>query len=651
MVTGQDSRILQLSDLVPIEVGRIRLRPLETRDAHRYSVCASDPETERWAYITDAATTPEAVAARIEGQYRDDALSGRAVRLTIADATTDDYLGLMSFFDDRGDSVEIGFVLGPESRGRGVIGPALEATAELARQAGYTSLRGRTDVHNGAARRTLERAGYAPVGEPTPPVTPGFEHVRLQAYELPLTAGPTSPTSPMDPRSAALQEVLTRALRETGIPGAQAAIIHHGQIHLASGGVLNLRNGLGVTDHSLFQIGSVTKLFTTTLVLQLVDDGIIELTDPIARHVPEFRLADPEHTQAVRIIDLLQHRGGFDGDYFTDGGRGLDANRALIADLITSETFHQPGEQFAYSNAGMVLLGRLVEIARGTDYLAAVRERIYEPLGLEYAVTLPEEALLYGTAVGHTRDDNGDPVVIPTWQLPMSAAATGACLTMSAESMAVFGEMLVRRGLARDGTRVLSAEMAELMGRRAFSLPVPSVVGEGIAVGALTYEYDGAAAFGHDGHSIGQVTGLRIIPEADLVVAVTTNRENTSELTEAVIAHALREFAEAKPIPEPDLPTPPLEADERFIAGTYANHTMTATVTVTDGRARIRLGAVGIELGNQPAMRAHRIADEVYRVVAEEHGMDLKFLFTDSDGDGVADFLWFNRLLKRVDRP
>lgn len=643
MVTGQDSRIIRLSELVPIEVDGILLRPLETRDAHRYSLGASDPETERWAYITDADNTPESVAARIEGQYRDDALSSRAVRLAIADAATDEYLGLMSFFDDRGDSVEIGFVLGPDSRGRGVIGPALDATAELARRAGYSCLRGRTDVDNTAARRTLERSGYTTVGEPTPPITPGFDDVRLQAYELPLTTVET------DGRAAALQDVLTQALRETGVPGAQAAIIHDGRTHLASGGVLNLRTGLEVTDGSLFQIGSVTKLFTTTLVLQLVDDGLITLTDPIARHVPEFRLADPEHTQAVRIIDLLQHRGGFDGDYFTDGGRGLDANRALIADLITSETFHQPGQQFAYSNAGMVLLGRLVEIARDTDYLTAVRDRLYGPLGLENAATLPEEALLFGTAVGHTRDDQGAPVMMPTWQLPMSAAATGAVLTMSAESLALFGEMVVRRGLARDGTRVLSTEMAELMGRRAFSLPVPSVVGEGMAVGALTYRYDDATAFGHDGQTIGQVTGLRIIPDADLVVSVTTNRENTSELTEAVIAFALREFADAKPIPEPELPSPPRDADEGFIAGFYASHTMTVTVTVTDGQARIRLGAVGIDLGNQPAMRAHRVGDAVYRVVTEDHGVDLKFLFTDSDGDGVADFLWFNRMLRRVD--
>lgn len=445
-----------------------------------------------------------------------------------------------------------------------------------------------------------------------------------------------------------LQAFLDDMLRETGIPGAQVAIMHGGATIEAAGGILNARTGLEVTRESIFQIGSITKLWTTVLVLQLVDDGLIALDDAVVDHVPEFRLADPELTAAVRIIDLLQHRGGFDGDYFTDGGRGSDAPQKLIAALEGSQTFFRPGEQFAYSNAGMVVLGRLVELKRSISYLEAIRTRIYEPLGLEHAVTLPEEAILYGAAVGHTRTDDGEAIVLPTWQLPMSAAATGACLTMSAENLARFGDMLLNEGVTRDGVRVLSIDMARLMKQRAFSLPAPSPVGEGFAVGALTYRYDGATAFGHDGHTIGQVAGLRVVPGADLVIAVTTNRENTMELAEGVIDFALQRFADARVIPEPDLPTPPLVIDERLIEGFYANHTMTATVTVEDGEARLRLGSRSIEIGNQPAMRLHRVGEATYRVVADEHGIDLKFLFCDTDGDGVADFLWFNRMLRRA---
>src|SRR5699024_10100822 len=396
---------------------------------------------------------------RITEQFPADARTGHALRIAIADPESDEYLGLMAFFDDRDASVEIGFVITPDARGRSVAKRAIAATEELARRVGYGALRARTDVANEAAKRTLVAAGYRPVGGPEPPVSEDLEErVLLQRFEKPL----------VETDAGELHALVERLLSETGIPGAQVTLVHGGTTITAAVGTLNVRTGLQVTPESLFQIGSITKLFTTVLILQLVEEGEIRLEDPIAQHLPEFQLKDREWSKAVRVIDLLQHRGGFDGDYFTDGGRGTDAPRALISDLQTSEMFFEPGQQFAYSNAGMVVLGRLVEVKRGIDFLSAVRTRIYEPLGMENAVTLPEEAILHGTAVGHTRDADGHPVVMPSWQLPMSAAATGAALTMSTETLARFGEMLLNEGRTRDGVRLLSREHARLMGRRAF---------------------------------------------------------------------------------------------------------------------------------------------------------------------------------------
>lgn len=644
---GDDSagtRMHRIARHLPIEVDGIRLRTLEVGDAAGYSTGESDPETARWAYTRESDASPEAVAERIRGRYREDARSGHALRLAIADPETDEYQGLMSFFDDRDDSVEVGFVITPDARGRRVAQRALAAADELARRVGYTSLRARTDVGNVAALRTLGRAGYAQTGDAEAPVSAGLDHVRLLPFAK-RVRGASELTE------VELQSLVERLLRDTGIPGAQATIVHQGVTYTAAAGALSVRTDLAVTSESIFQIGSITKLFTTVLVLQLVDDGLIRLDDAVVAHVPEFRLADQDRTAEVRIIDLLQHRGGFDGDYFTDGGRGSDAPQALIAALDTSEMFFAPGEQFAYSNAGMVVLGRLVELKRHTDYLTAVRERLYAPLGMEHAVTLPEEAILHGAAVGHTRDEAGAAVVMPAWQLPMSAAATGAALTMSTEDLARFGEMLLNDGRTRDGAQILSPELARLMGERAFSLPVASSAGEGFGVGAFTFRYDGASAYGHDGQTIGQVAGLRLAPEADLVVAMATNRENTTAFTEAVIDFALQRFADAAVIADPELPEPTLRIDERLITGFYANHTMTATVTVEAGQGRLRLGSRSIEIGNQPAMRLHRTGDDVYRVTADEHAVDLKFRFTDTDGDGVADFLWFNRMLRRTDPP
>lgn len=687
-VAQPTNRMRALIEQLPLEWAGVRLRELRLRDAERLGMGAADPLTQRWAYLQEDDTSPEAMRQRIQQQYRDEAAQGEVVRLAITEPGSDHYLGLLAFFAEQSSdseraahpkgsepahSVEIGFVVTPDQRGAGVAGRALAAGAELARRAGYGVLRARTDVENTAAQRTLEAAQYRPVGEPAPPRAEHLQHVRLQEYRRLLTSTGTSTSmnggsaSAHDPASE-LQKLLETLVRDTGIPGAQAAIVQIGGVTgdggvaeggagatvmtrsatTAAAGVLSTRTQLPVTTDAIFQIGSITKLVTTVLVLQLVDDGLIRLDDAVADHVPEFQLSDAAFTRRVRIIDLLQHRGGFDGDIFTDGGRGLDAPQAIIAELAGAEIFSAPGEQFAYSNAGMVVLGRLIELTRGGDYLSVVRERIYRPLGLEHAVTLPEEAILHPVAMGHTRDADGAAIVMPSWQLPMSAAATGAALTMSAENLARFGEMLARGGRTNNGERLLSAEMAQVLVRRAFSLPAVSPIGEGFATGAFTYRYDGAHAYGHDGQTIGQVAALRVLPEVGVVVAVTTNRENATELTEAVIDFALQRFCGARVAAPQALPDPPLAPERELIEGSYANHTLTATVTVDGHEAYLQLGARGIELGNQPAMRLHRVGDGVYRVTAAEHGVDLTFVFTGAEGSGSADFVWFARMLRRV---
>lgn len=635
-------RIQELLRKLPFDYGDVRLRAFEVEDAERHSAAESDPLTRRWSYSEPGDNSAKAVEQAIAEKFLEDAEQGHAVRMVIADAATDRYLGHMAFFDDRDSSVEIGFVLSPDARGGGLAQRALAATEELAKLTGYGALRARTDVENKAAMRVLSAAGYEFAGERSRPISQSLPGVWLQPFVRDLEKDARTLTR--------LQEYVQSGAKEEGIPGAQVTIIHRGVEYSAAAGMLNVRTGLQVTPDSIFQIGSITKLFTTVLVLQLVDDGLIDLNDKVVDHVPEFQLEDPEGTDAVRIIDLLQHRGGFDGDLFTDGGRGTDAPQTLIADLQHSAMFFNPGEQFAYSNAGMVVLGRLVELKRGTDYLSAVRERIYEPLGLERAVTLPEEAILYGAAAGHTRDEAGNPVVMPSWQLPMSAAATGAALTMSAKNLAQFGQMLLQGGRDAEGKVILSEKLVNLIGEESFPLPVESPAGNGFGVGAFTFTYEGAEAFGHDGQTVGQVAGLRIFPKEDLVVAVVTNRENTTSFTQGVIDYALRNFADGQVTGMPRLPEPALPIEAKEIEGFYANRTITADVRVSEGKASLRLGSPSVELGNQPAMNLYRVGPHVYRVTAEENGVDLTFKFTDTDGDGVADFLWFNRLLRRSGR-
>src|SRR3954454_12246820 len=115
---------------------------------------------------------------------------------------------------------------------------------------------------------------------------------------------------------------LAALAEEHGVVGASLAIQSGSQVLTAATGVLNLETRHPVTPDSLFQVGSITKVWTATLAMQLVDEGLLELDRPVVSYLPEFRVADPDVTRTVTARQLLTHTSGIDGDFFPDFGRG-----------------------------------------------------------------------------------------------------------------------------------------------------------------------------------------------------------------------------------------------------------------------------------------------------------------------------------------
>ena len=209
------------------------------------------------------------------------------------------------------------------------------------------------------------------------------------------------------------------------VPGATLGILRDGEISAVGAGVLSTATGVDVTADSVFQIGSITKVWTATLVMQLVDEGALELDQPVVELLPGFRVADSEVTRTVTMRHLLTHTSGIDGDVFTDTGRGDDCLERYVTGLAEVEQNHPLGATWSYCNSGYVLAGRIVEHLTGSTWDAALRERLVEPLGLTATVTLPEDALLHRTAVGHVGEPEDDPVPASTWMLPRSAGPAG----------------------------------------------------------------------------------------------------------------------------------------------------------------------------------------------------------------------------------
>src|SRR4051794_26390169 len=229
---------------------------------------------------------------------------------------------------------------------------------------------------------------------------PSWRRVATQLTSLLKAPAPSNATQ--TPRAHELESILSTTARRLGVPGAAAAVVRGGERATAATGVLNTRTRTPASPDSLFLIGSITKLWTTTMVMQLVDEGEIELDDLVRAHLPELRLATADATDTLTIRHLLTHTAGLEDDFgIAAGDRGDGCIRRYVARIADFGQLHPAGAMFSYCNSGYVLAGRLLEHMEGETFDDIVRARLIARLGLEHTVLLPEEAMLHPVAVGH----------------------------------------------------------------------------------------------------------------------------------------------------------------------------------------------------------------------------------------------------------
>jgi CubicO group peptidase (beta-lactamase class C family) len=360
----------------------------------------------------------------------------------------------------------------------------------------------------------------------------------------------------------------------------------------AAYGVLNKATGVAATADSVFQIGSISKVWTATLAMQLVDEGLLDLDAPIVEVLPELQLSEPDVAKQVTMRHLLTHTSGIDGDVFTDTGRGDDCVEKYVAQLDGVAQNHPLGVTWSYCNSGFVLAGRVIEKLTGKTWDEALQERIITPLGLQHTVTLAEDALLHSAAVGHVAEGEAEPQRAPVWQLPRSIGPAGL-ITASVADVLAFARMHLCGGVAADGTRVVSEASAAAMTDKHADLPDKHTLGDSWGLGWIRFGWDGSRLIGHDGSTIGQNAFLRLLPDQGLAVAVLTNGGHSRDLFEELYREIFAELAGVTmpvPLAAPDEP-PAVDAHKHV--GTYERASVRMEVLEQDGRPRLRITMTG----------------------------------------------------------
>ncbi len=440
---------------------------------------------------------------------------------------------------------------------------------------------------------------------------------------------------------------LAEAARRYRVPGASLAVaLADEQVELATG-VLNTVTGVEATTDSVFQIGSITKLFTTTLIMQLVDEGRVTLDEPVRGYLPELSFADPVATESVTLRHLLTHTSGIDGDFFLDTGRGDDCIERYVLALSAIPQLHPVGAKFSYCNAGFVVAGRIIERFTGMTWDTALRQRVVNPIGASTMATLPEEAILLRAAAGHIPAPGREFRLAPLWALPRSNGPAGATPFAAARDLLAFARMHMAGGESPGG-RVLSEASVGAMREPQVDLD-PQADPSRWGLGWMLFDWGGRRVIGHDGGTIGQASFLRILPEDGLAVSLLTNGGNTAAFSRRILGDVFGVLADIAlpPLPEP---TKGLELDPAPYLGSYQKLSARIDVELIDGQLCATTHPLKALMPDQPLQVQELRPIDRARFVAQapEGGVRQVVTFSDFGPDGHPGYLMAGRLHRRV---
>jgi CubicO group peptidase (beta-lactamase class C family) len=329
-----------------------------------------------------------------------------------------------------------------------------------------------------------------------------------------------------------LAAFVTEKMKEHRVPGVSLGIIRDGAVTTRGFGVTSVDHPLPVTDATLFQVGSISKTFTGTAIMRLVEQGRVRLDAPVRTYIPTFTVRDATASKAT-VMDLLTHMGGWEGDVFEDTGEGADAVATYVARLKDVEQVAPLGTVWSYNNAGFIVAGRIVEVVTGKSYEAALQELLTAPIGLKETYITPADVMTLRFAVGHNVSPQGAQVGRP-WPIGRYAHSAGGVITTARD---LLGYAQFHMGAGAPG--VLSEESRRRMQARVVT---KHGTDEEMAVTWHVSNAGGVRRLSHGGGTVGQQSLLTMVPERRFAIAVLTNASTGSRLHQDVARLAMKEY-------------------------------------------------------------------------------------------------------------
>lgn len=216
---------------------------------------------------------------------------------------------------------------------------------------------------------------------------------------------PTSLVSANQDIENQLDSYIESYLDEYQVPGTSIAIIHKNKVFYTKSWGITGESEEKVTTETPFTIGSISKSLTGLAIMKLIDDNIIELDDPVQKHLPWFKLKDKQEVAQITIKHLLTQSSGFStytGLSISDKeSKDTDSIKNNVESLSNVTLTALPGEKHQYSNANFLILGALIEEVTNQTYAEYLEQNVFNPLGMKKSAADYETAYEKGYLSGY----------------------------------------------------------------------------------------------------------------------------------------------------------------------------------------------------------------------------------------------------------
>ena len=312
------------------------------------------------------------------------------------------------------------------------------------------------------------------------------------------------------------------------IPGIAIGVVYDQDLIWAKGyGFSDLDSRTPVDPSTLFRMGSVTKVFTATAVMQLRDRGRLRLDDPVTRHLPAFTVQNPfPDSPPITLWHLLTHTSGLPREaaipYWTD--HVFPSRDQLLAAAAGQTLVHSPGTEYAYSNLGISLLGAVIEEVSGQSYGDYLEQQLFAPLGMSRTSVDPPAGEVDRLATAYMRRYPDGSRQIMDYYETRGMAAMGSIVS-SVEDMARFAALHLRQGNSTADGEILSTSTMREMHRPQW---VYSSWSGGMGLGFRIAPRNGDTTVSHGGWIGDHRSHLLLVPEKRIGIVAMVNAGDVS---------------------------------------------------------------------------------------------------------------------------